>query len=414
MSFLMRIVLAIIILFVIEIVFVKKLKNSLVAVFPNRSSKTFRIAKWIYLLLINIYPVLLLLYWGYRKFFDPAFSIRLENSLFDYLAVYPFWTLGLLTIQTFLLFIPLDILKVLLRFSFPKLKEKIKSVSLKINFIIVFFFTLYVPARILIDYNMVSVRVKEYFKENLPPDLEGFKITFISDVQADRYTDGKRLSNFLNKVNATNPDLILIAGDLITSTPDYIQTSANYLSTLKAPYGIYSCIGDHDNWAYREDIQRSRRELTEALRDVHIPLIDNANKTIYVKNSKIGITFVTHTYSERISEEKLNKLTKNCTDCDFKIFLTHQPRQFMIDKASEDNYNLYLAGHTHGGQLSFLFPFINLSPTLFETKYVRGDFYFNDLMVTITRGLGMSIAPIRYNSTPEITVIVLRDKETNL
>ena len=414
MSFLLRIVLAIVILFFIEIIFIKKLKNSINALFTNRGVRIFTISKWIYLLLINIYPVLLLLYWGYRNYIDSSFSVQVDNSFFDYLAVYPFWSFGILTIQTFLLFIPVDILRVILRYSIPKKREKIKSVSLKINFVIIVFFALYVPARIILDYNMVSVRVKEYFKENLAPDLEGFKIAFISDIQADRYTDGERLSNYLNKVNATNPDLILIAGDLITSTPNYIQTAADYLRTLKAPYGVYSCIGDHDNWAYRPDIQRSRRELTEALKGVNIPLVDNENKTINVKDASIGITFITHTYSEHISSDKLNELTANCRNKDFKIFLAHQPRQFMIDKALEENYDLYLAGHTHGGQLSFLFPFTNLSPTLFETKYVRGDFFFNKLMVTVTRGLGMSIAPVRYNSTPEITVLVLRNKKTDI
>jgi predicted MPP superfamily phosphohydrolase len=73
----------------------------------------------------------------------------------------------------------------------------------------------------------------------------------------------------------------------------------------------------------------------------------------------------------------------------------------------KNNYDLFLAGHTHGGQITFLFPFINLSPTLFETKYVRGDFKFNNMLMIVNRGLGMSLVPLRYNSTPEVTVIVL-------
>ena len=75
--------------------------------------------------------------------------------------------------------------------------------------------------------------------------------------------------------------------------------------------------------------------------------------------------------------------------------------------ASSNEYDMYLAGHTHGGQITIFLPFFNLSPTLIETKYVKGDFNFNNMFVYVTRGLGMSIAPLRYNSTPEITLITL-------
>lgn len=408
MSFILRLTLAIFILFILEFIFVKKLKNSFSHIFRN-NSKIFTWAKWLYLVFINIYPTLLLIYWAYSYFIDNTFTVRVENVFFDFLAVYPFWVLGAFTLQVILFFIVIDLLKFFLRIFFRK--DKIRSLALKANFVVIIFFIFYVPARVIIDYHITSVRITEYFKENLHESLEGFKIALISDTQADHYTDEKRLNNFLEKVNAANPDLILIAGDLITSTPFHIKRAADQLSRLKSRYGIYSCVGDHDNWAYRGNIERSRRELTDAMNKVNIPLLHNVNRTINVNDSKIGITFVTHTYSENISEGLLDELTKECPDCDLKIFLTHQPRQFLIDKAEQENYDLHFAGHTHGGQLSFLFPFVNLSPTLLETKYVRGDFMINEMMVTVTRGLGMSIAPIRYNSTPEITLVVLTNKE---
>jgi len=42
---------------------------------------------------------------------------------------------------------------------------------------------------------------------------------------------------------------------------------------------------------------------------------------------------------------------------------------------------------------------------MIETKYIRGNFWFGDMLMIVTRGLGMSLAPVRYNSTPEITLI---------
>ena len=102
-------------------------------------------------------------------------------------------------------------------------------------------------------------------RNNLPKELDGFKIAFISDIQADRYTDEKRLMRYIDKINEANPDLVLIAGDVITSSPDYIETAAKYIGKIKSTYGTFSCVGDHDNWAYRQDYVRSLSEVTGAL-----------------------------------------------------------------------------------------------------------------------------------------------------
>jgi len=64
-------------------------------------------------------------------------------------------------------------------------------------------------------------------------------------------------------VNKLNPDLVLIGGDLISGTPHYIETAAEYLGMIKSKYGVYSCRGDHDHWAFRPDVQRSINTITD-------------------------------------------------------------------------------------------------------------------------------------------------------
>lgn len=140
-------------------------------------------------------------------------------------------------------------------------------------------------------------------------------------------------------------------------------------------------------------------------------MVDDSNKVISVGSSKIGITFVTDTYSKRISESSLGNLMSTQKESTVKILLTHQPGERIIGKAIANDYDLFLAGHTHGGQITFIFPFIELTPTLLETKYVKGDFILNGMLMIVNRGLGMSISPVRYNSTPEVTLIVFKDKE---
>lgn len=407
MFFLWRILIAVPIVILIQYYFLKKFNKSFKTFFPNFPDAKRK--KWIKVLLIvfNIYPAYLIIASGYAT---AALERRInlpEHFLFDYFILIPFWVWIFIIIQSILILLPLDLIKLLFFPVYKRYKEKLISFEKKLIFAIIIVSIVYTPLRIIYDFNSVSIRVTEYQSKNLPEELEGFKIVFISDVQADRFTNEKRLGRYIQKINAVGPDLVLIAGDIITSTPRYIDLAAKYIGKINSGYGIYSCVGDHDHWAYREDTPRSIREITDVLAKHNVEMIDNEKYLLPIGNSKIGIAFITNTYPKRLSGVELDSLLDGNFINDINIALVHQPTENIIAKAKEYNYNLLLAGHTHGGQVTFLFPFYNLSPTLFETKYVRGDFRFNDLLMVVNRGLGMSLVPLRLNSTPEITVIVL-------
>src|SRR3972149_6609116 len=410
MSFIIWILVAIVLLFVIEYYFLRKTRSSIKILLPKIQLSNYKKTIIGVVIYINFYIILLILAYLYSMIVQGDRPVPPENAFFDYLILFPFWISMLIFVQCGLLFLLLDLLKLVLLPLYKKYKVKLLPIQAKIILVLVAISIIYVPIRVIYDYNTISLRVVEFKNNNQPDDLIGFKIAFIADIQADRYTNDARLKKFIAKVNSTNPDLVLIAGDLITSTPNYIKTSAKYVGKLKSKYGIYSCVGDHDNWAYWRDNERSLREITEALQKNSVLMIDNGRKVIRVNNSEVSITFVTNTYVERIPEETLDSLAQLEKDYDLKIFLAHQPRDKFIESAVKHNYDLLLNGHTHGGQVTFFFPFYNLSATLIETKYVRGDFKFGDMLMIVTRGLGMSLLPLRYNSTPEITLIVLGGK----
>jgi predicted MPP superfamily phosphohydrolase len=405
MPFAIKVILVLLSVLVLEVYFVKRVVSSIKLIFPKISDTKIKIGKWIFLTFVNIYPIIAIVAWIYVIVNKIGYFQPPENIYFDYFVLYPFWVGTMIIVQSTLFFLLLEILHLLSLPFIKNVKSKVTQVkSLLFFFIFICAFT-YVPIRIIYDYKAVEINEIIFNKENLPNSLNGFKITFISDIQADRYTDEKRLSNYIEKVNSTNPDLILMAGDMITSTPDYIELSANQLSKLKSKYGIYTCVGDHDNWAYRGDNERSLSEVTNALSKVNIPMIDNGKLVLGIDSSNIEITFVTNTYVETVKEKTLDSLSENVSKADLRIFLTHQPRQFLVDKAKDKNFDLFLAGHTHGGQITFLFPFYNLSPTMIETPYMRGEFKFGKMLMIVTKGLGLSLAPVRYNATPEVSLI---------
>ena len=404
----LRLLIGIVILVAAEFYFVRRLNIATKQFFPKFYEGKYRLVRKIFLIWMNLYPLVLLFIFTYFGI-TGSYLTAPESMFLDYLLIYPFWISFILMIQCFLFFIPIDLLKLIAYLFLKNRWAQLRNVYSLLIFIISGFFILYIPIRVVYDYNTVEVREVTYEAKNLPASLENFRIGFISDLQADHYTDKSRLQKFINTVNSLNPELILIAGDLITTGPDYIKISGQEVGKLKAKYGVYSCVGDHDNWAYRNNYARSIAEVEASLYANNVLMIDNGIKSIKVDSAEIDISFITNTYVQTIDSHILDSLVSK-NDADFKIFLAHQPQPFLIDAAKKNNFNLYLAGHTHGGQITFVFPFIQLTPTMFETKYTKGDFWFGDMLLVVTRGLGMSLAPIRYNSTPEATLITLKDK----
>lgn len=216
MWIIIRVIIAIVLITILEYYFVSKLKIAfkvLLSRFPIKKQKIFINT---FLLLLNLYPALLIINSIYAAITkqSPWFP---DNSLLDYFLIYPFWFLFILVIQLVIYYLVFDLLKLVIFPIYKKNKDKFVKYESIIIFILLLFFVVYIPARIIYDYNSVDVNRIIYKKKNLSDGLNGFKIAFISDVQADRYTDDKRLKNFIDAVNNENPDLILIAGDIITS-----------------------------------------------------------------------------------------------------------------------------------------------------------------------------------------------------
>ncbi|KUO59308.1 hypothetical protein APF79_02845 [bacterium BRH_c32] len=407
MRYLFTLILMFLLIFGFQFYFIRKTSNTILHLFPRIKLELFKKIRWVVLGFLNLFPIGIILGFIYYFITNDAIEFPPLNIFVNYLIVFPFWIYFVILIQSLVFFLIIDIIRLITYPVYKKHKDRILAGIYKGQFALLVFFCLYVPARIIYDYNNVEVREVKYTKP-VGEKLKSLKIAFISDIQADPYTNEDRLSRFVNKVNSLNADLVLIAGDLITSGKYFVETSAKYSGMLKSKNGVYSCVGDHDNWVDRSDTEQSLRTVEAALAKNNVFMIDNENRYFDINGAKIKVSFVTNTYVETISDETIKLITNGGQKADLKIFLTHQPRQKLINAALEHNYDLYLAGHTHGGQITLLFPFYDLSPTIFETQYVKGDFYFENMLMIVTRGLGMSLAPVRYNATPEITLITFK------
>jgi hypothetical protein len=157
MSFALRIILAFLIIFLVEFYFMRKIINGIHAFFPKADSRTVKRAVRIIIAYINIYPLYIVIAW----LLSSQTRVDLPDTIwFHYLLVYPFWTCILIILQSILILLLIDLVRMIFFPFYKKYREKVNLYSRKLTFILVAGFILSGPGRIVYDYFTVSRRVK--------------------------------------------------------------------------------------------------------------------------------------------------------------------------------------------------------------------------------------------------------------
>lgn len=252
----------------------------------------------------------------------------------------------------------------------------------------------------------------EYSIPDLDPALNGFKIAHISDIQADPFTDEQKVARYIDRVNETEPDMIVFTGDLITSGTQFVPMAARQFSRLKARYGTYFIVGDHDFWAGKEHV-------TGVVEQYGVRALDGENADINIVGESEGdsagirLTGITNVYSRNTTPSEVRELTGDPAPYgpSVKILATHQVSDLILDHAAANDYNLVLGGHTHGGQLRVPVFFKKVSASNFETRYIQGQYREQNMLININNGLGFTLAPVRYNAPANISLIRLKREQ---
>lgn len=251
------------------------------------------------------------------------------------------------------------------------------------------------------DTNGIVTEQIELPVKDLPDDLKGLKIIHISDVQGDQYTGRQEIAAYIDRVNEAQPDVVIFTGDLISYGTDYITMASEEMSRISATYGTYAVVGDHDYWAGLSNV-------SPALESRGIALLQNENKQVRIGESSMRLTGITQVYSKRADPDTVKRLTADTLSTGLKVLASHQVSDDLLSESKANNYNLFLAGHTHGGQVRVPLFGMTFSASDYETEFVSGQYWQDELLVNVNNGLGFTLAPVRYNAPPEITVIELR------
>ncbi len=276
------------------------------------------------------------------------------------------------------------------------MKKIIKSVLI----VIVTAIILYIYSRF-IEPNLLNVHYETIVSELLSSNKEEIKIIQFSDTHISEYFTVEDLKHAVYKINEENANIVVFTGDLIDEYNNYENKEEIYeiwetLGTIKAPFK-YAIYGNHDYGGGAENIYKQIMERSgfkvlvneeEKLEQYNINIIGMDDSIFGNYNSEILSTYL---------DENM-----------YNIVLSHEPD--VVEYLLEFNIDLFLSGHSHGGQINF--PVINSLPLLAE-RYTRGFYSFENARQTnlyVNIGLGTSKLPMRFMATPELSVFILKCK----
>ena len=232
----------------------------------------------------------------------------------------------------------------------------------------------------------VSVRIK-----NLPPEWRGKKIVQLSDVHLGRVLGSAFLQGLVEKINAENPSIVFITGDLFDGADGRLDDLVSPLNEIRAPLGIYYVTGNHETYLGTD-------RAYAALRKTKTRIL--ADEMVVINGLQIiGISYAQRGFSKDIAEviRKLPDFNPRMAS----VLLYPSPTQIAQAKAA--GISLQLSGHTHKGQI---FPIQFISRLIFQ-KYYNGLHVEGDYAIYTSSGAGTWGPTMRTGNHPEIAVIHL-------
>lgn len=247
---------------------------------------------------------------------------------------------------------------------------------------------------------------------NWSSNLNGFKVIAISDIHSgSNYAPVERLRFMVEQANAQDPDIIVLLGDYVSEKrydPEArkrpadtdrtelvmpVETFAAIFGGLRAKYGVYAVIGNHDDY-------HNASKITRELQRNGIKVLTNEVASIDVNGEKVNIWGIEDFWKRRqVPVDAFNGIT----DKRNVIAITHNPDTLLQSPAG---ISVMFAGHSHGGQINW--PIFGPTMIVNDKRFADGHAVVDGKHVYVTSGVGTSVIPFRFRVPPEIAVVTLR------
>jgi len=240
------------------------------------------------------------------------------------------------------------------------------------------------------DLLQVPIRLRR-----LDPALRGFRIAVVSDIHLGPLAGRSHTERIVETINAAEPDLVAIVGDLVDGTVAELGPAAAPLRDLAAPEGAFFVTGNHEYF-----VEDPTSWLVE-LERLGVQPLRNANTVVRRGGAAFDLVGVNDIAGERRDDPPdFDRAFAGVDAGRPTVLLAHQP--VLVSEAAARGVDLQLSGHTHGGQMwPFHYAVRMVQPSLAGLSSV------DDTQLYVTRGAGFWGPPVRIGAPPDVTVVTL-------
>ncbi len=253
----------------------------------------------------------------------------------------------------------------------------------------------------------VTVSNYEITSESLPECFSDFRIVQISDLHNAVF--GEKNSRLIRAIEMSEPDIIVITGDMVDSRRTDCAVALDLAERIVRLAPVYYITGNHE-----EALDRAERtEFEDGLTRRGVMVLHNEEIVISRGEDEISLIGLSDARStDQLAEysDTAGISNSSLSDSEYTILLSHRPHYF--EQYAASGVDLVFSGHAHGGQVRI--PFIGglYAPGQgFLPEYDAGIYTAEKTAMVVSRGLGNSICPIRFNDPPELVVVTLKSHE---
>ncbi|MGF7074754.1 metallophosphoesterase [Mucilaginibacter sp. 3215] len=254
-----------------------------------------------------------------------------------------------------------------------------------------------------------------YF-DDLPDAFDGFTITQLSDIHSGSFDNTEAMQRGIDLAKAQKSDLFVFTGDLVNNAASEIEPYIDRFGQIKAPYGQFSILGNHDygdyiHWDNMQEKAANLDKLKQHHKALGYRLLLDENVTIEKGGQKISLIGVQNWGRGFIQVGDLNKALQGVPPDAFKILLSHDPTHWEEQvRYNPTTIHLTLSGHTHGAQFGVEIPGFRWSPVKYRYVDWAGLANEKNRYLYVNRGFGFLAFSGRLGIWPEVTVIELKKK----
>jgi predicted MPP superfamily phosphohydrolase len=222
-----------------------------------------------------------------------------------------------------------------------------------------------------------------------------YKVAQISDVHIGGLIQDEFIKTIVDRINSLNVDIVVITGDLVDIDLKYAKKALQELTKLNSTYGTYFIVGNHE---YIHGVEK----IIDEVKTLGINVLENESVYIGSKSQGFNLAGVYDVMGYRVGHHKpnLKQALKMINQDSPTVLLAHQPR--FIEEVNND-VDLVLSGHTHGGQI---YPFRALVSIV--QPYLEGLYnHSKDTQIYVNKGTGYWGPPMRLGTSCEITLLTL-------